>query len=83
MPGEPDAPVPGGPAQDRAAQERPAQDRPAGRRRPRRATGGTFSGAEPRLAGLDGPVPGPETGNESAEEAHVDWLKAQRPPHWG
>ncbi|MGQ1839462.1 hypothetical protein ACT4S2_13500 [Kocuria turfanensis] len=76
MPGEPETPVPADPAQNR-----PAQDRAPARRRPRRATGGTFSGAEPRLAGLAGPAPG--TGDEPADEAHEDWLRAQRPPHWG
>ncbi|MGX5359867.1 hypothetical protein [Kocuria sp. KH4] len=92
MPGDPEAAGPPGPAQDGPAQDRPAQDRstpdrPAVRRRPRRATGGTFSGAEPRLAGLTGPASGDEVGDEvgdeAAVEAHEDWLRAQRPPHWG
>lgn len=91
MPGEPGAPVPADPAPDRPAQESPAPDRtgqgspapdrPAVRRRSRRASGGTFSGPEPRLAGLDDPASG--AGDGSPDEAHEDWLRAQRPPHWG
>lgn len=91
MPGEPGAPVPVDPAPDRPAQESPAPDRtgqgspapdrPAVRRRSRRASGGTFSGPEPRLAGLDDPASG--AGDGSPDEAHEDWLRAQRPPHWG
>lgn len=66
----------------------PGQDvPPAPRRRgrgPRRATGGTFTGAEPRLPGLDGRAPGAdEEGADGAgERAHEEWLRAQRPPHW-
>ncbi|KLU11268.1 hypothetical protein [Kocuria sp. SM24M-10] len=91
MPGEPGAPVPAdpapdrpgqeSPAPDRPGQESPAPDRPAVRRRSRRATGGTSSGPEPRLAGLDDPASG--AGDGSPDEAHEDWLRAQRPPHWG
>ncbi|MHC5558319.1 hypothetical protein [Kocuria sp. U4B] len=59
--------------------------RPAARRAPRRATGGTVSGAEPRLPGLPGPET--ETGEEAreraGEHAREEWLRAQRPPHWG
>lgn len=70
MPAEQD----GVPGQDAAAEPRPR------RRGPRRASGGTSSGAEPRLPGLGGPAPEPR--EEAAERAHEDWLRAQRPPHW-
>ena len=66
---------------------RPAEDVPAPRprRAPRRATGGTFAGEEPRLPGPDGPAP--ETPEEAADgpagQEHERWLRAQRPPHWG
>ncbi len=73
MPGEPE---------DRTPPE-PPEDRRARRRGPRRATGGTFTGAEPRLSGLGGPAPGTEGQDGSAERAHEEWLRAQRPPHWG
>ncbi|KUG62212.1 hypothetical protein AVL61_03875 [Kocuria rosea subsp. polaris] len=77
-PGEPDPP----PRQDGSAAPRPR------RRGPRRATGGTFTGAEPRLPGLEVPPRGaPGTDGEPAgaagERAHEEWLRAQRPPHWG
>lgn len=54
------------------------------RRGPRRATGGTSTGAEPRLPGLDGRAPGAdgEGGDEAGERAREEWLRAQRPPHW-
>ncbi|MFI7743356.1 hypothetical protein [Kocuria rhizosphaericola] len=88
MPTEPD-PADGGapgPAQpDRGpGQDAPAAPRPR-RRRPRRATGGTFTGAEPHLPGLDGRAPGTdeETAAVAGERAHEEWLRAQRPPHWG
>ncbi|MFI7585330.1 hypothetical protein ACH9DO_16285 [Kocuria sp. M1N1S27] len=55
------------------------------RRGPRRATGGTFSGEEPRLPDPGGPAPGwgEEAAERAGEPAHEDWLRAQRPPHWG
>lgn len=57
---------------------------PRRRRGPRRATGGTFTGAEPRLAGLDGRAPGAdeEATDGTGERAREEWLRAQRPPHW-
>lgn len=87
MPGEPGptlggTPVPADP-DPTPRQDAPAAPRPR-RRGPRRATGGTFTGAEPRLPGLDGRAPG--TDEEAAEgpreREHEEWLRAQRPPHW-
>lgn len=66
--------------EDRSAKAVPAAP-PVRRRGPRRATGGTFSGAEPRSPGPGGPPP--EPGEEAAEQAHEQWLRDQRPPHWG
>lgn len=61
----------------------PATPRPR-RREPRRATGGTFTGAEPSLPGLDGRAPGTDEDavDGAGERAHEEWLRAQRPPHW-
>lgn len=74
MPAEPDR----APRQDVPAAPRPR------RRRPRRASGGTFTGAEPRLPGLDGRAPGTdeEAADRDGGRAHEEWLRAQRPPHW-
>lgn len=55
---------------------------PKKRRGHRRATGGsTFTGAEPKLAGLSdaSASASPHTG----EDARATWLKEQRPPHYG
>lgn len=81
MPAEQDG-VPGQdsvPGQDASSDQRPR------RRGPRRATGGTSSGEEPRLPGLGGPAPATdeEAAERAGEPAHEDWLRAQRPPHWG
>lgn len=76
--------VPGSAEPDRVAgRDVPAAPRPR-RRGPRRATGGTFTGAEPRLSGLDGRAPGTDEDRADgvAERAHEEWLRAQRPPHW-
>ena len=54
---------------------------PRPRRGNRRASGGsTFSGAEPRLAGLTGGSPQKETPAESERDR---WLKEEVPPHYG
>lgn len=55
---------------------------PKKRRGHRRATGGsTFTGTEPKLAGLSdaSASASPHTG----EDARATWLKEQRPPHYG
>ncbi|ALU40619.1 hypothetical protein AS188_13690 [Kocuria flava] len=85
----PGAPADGDEAAGSAAGAPAAPDPGAGgpvrrRRGPRRATGGTAAGAEPRLAGLDAPPPVPEEDRERDRDGHAreEWLRAQRPPHW-
>lgn len=54
---------------------------PRRRRGNRRATGGSsFTGAEPKLAGLAPTDAQGEEGNSSDERD--TWLKEQRPPHY-
>ncbi|GAA1766116.1 hypothetical protein GCM10009767_25930 [Kocuria aegyptia] len=71
------APVPGGPGRTTGQGGSPHPRR----RGPRRATGGTFTGPEPRLPGLAGRAD-EESPDAAGERAHEQWLKAQRPPHW-
>ena len=70
---------------------------PKPRRGNRRVSGGgTVGGAEPRLAGLDpfsgtpaAAVPGDRTAHgpskplTSEEKERLEWMRQQRPPHWG
>lgn len=55
---------------------------PKKRRGNRRATGGSsFTGSEPRLAGL-APTEVEQAASAGGEDERARWLKGQRPPHY-
>ncbi|MBM7051162.1 MULTISPECIES: hypothetical protein [unclassified Rothia (in: high G+C Gram-positive bacteria)] len=54
---------------------------PRARRGNRRATGGSaVGGSEPRLAGL---TPSATPVEQSQDAQRDEWMKAQKPPHYG